>query len=856
MWRVTLKGVVAHRLRYALTALAVLLGVAFIAGTFVLTDTMNDTFNNLWTQIYQGTAAVVRATQPFNPGNPGASWANERQLIDSSLASTVAKVPGVQADAPYIEGYARLTGKNGKPIGFASNGPPTLGVAWIDVTALNPLRLLPGGQPPRGPGQVVIDKHSADVGGFTVGDKVRVLTQQGSGIYTITGIATWGSADSALGATITAFDPVTAAKVVLGQPGKANVIDVEAAPGVSADTLVTRIQDAIRTPGIEVVSGASITQEQQQSTRQAMSFVGDFLLAFGFIALFVGVFVIFNTFAIVVAQRQRELALLRAVGASRRQVLGAVLGESVIVGLLASAVGVVAGIGLAVVLRAGLSALGYDLPSSGLVVSSRTVIFGLVVGTLVTAASAIVPARRAATIAPVAALQDTAAEPRQPSLRRSARRLIVAAVGVAALCTGLFGHTGYNVPLVGIGAAVVFVGVAMLSPLAVRPVCRVLGVPLAHGATSGTLGQRSAMRNPSRTSATAAALMVGVALVSMITVMASSVKSSADSVINSSLRADFVVATGAQAGGSSGLSPGLEQSLAALPQVSTVAGIRSGVVKVFGAVTPVVAEDPAKAARLFDLGVTQGDMAAMTPAGIGVSTQVASSQHLHLGSTVAVTYPTTGTKDYTVQVIYTVRDLGGDYILPLAAAQANFPSSLDIDIFVKLAPGVTANAARPAIDKVLAAYPDATLQDQAQYQASYTQSINSMLDLVYALLALAVLIALIGIANTLALSIHERTRELGLLRAVGMTRGQLRSTVRAEALVISAFGALEGLVLGALFGWAIVAAMRSSGVTQLVFPVPQLLILAVVAALAGLVAAIAPSRRAAKLNILQAVTTE
>ena len=221
-----------------------------------------------------------------------------------------------------------------------------------------------------------------------------------------------------------------------------------------------------------------------------------------------------------------------------------------------------------------------------------------------------------------------------------------------------------------------------------------------------------------------------------------------------------------------------------------------------------------------------------------------------------MTYPTTGTKDYTVQVIYTVRDLGGDYGLPLAAAQANFPSSLDIDIFVKLTPGVTANAARPAIDKVLAAYPDATLQDQAQYQASYTQSVNSMLDLVYALLALAVLIALIGIANTLALSIHERTRELGLLRAVGMTRGQLRSMVRAEALVIWAFGALEGLVLGTLFGWAIVAAMRSSGVTQLVFPVPQLLILAVVAALAGLVAAIAPSRRAAKLNILQAVTTE
>ena len=246
----------------------------------------------------------------------------------------------------------------------------------------------------------------------------------------------------------------------------------------------------------------------------------------------------------------------------------------------------------------------------------------------------------------------------------------------------------------------------------------------------------------------------------------------------------------------------------------------------------------------------------MTPTGIGVSTQVASSQHLRLGSTVAVTYPTTGTKNYTVQVIYSVRDLGGDYILPLAAAQANFASSLDDAIFIKLAPGVTPSAARPAIDRVLAAYPGATLQDQAQYQASYTQSVNSLLNLVYVLLLLSLLIALIGIANTLALSIYERTRELGLLRAVGMTRGQLRSMVRAEALVISTFGALEGLVLGALFGWAIVAAMRSSGVTRLVFPVSQMLIIAVVAALAGLLAAIGPSRRAARLNVLQAVTTE
>jgi len=852
MWRVTLKGVVAHRLRYALTALSVLLGVAFIAGTFVLTDTMNNAFNGLYTQIYQGTAAVVRATQPFAPPT---NFASQRRLVDAGLATTVAKVPGVQAAAPDIEGYAQLVGKDGKTLGTVGNGAPTLGFGWTDVTALNPFRLLPGGQPPRGPGQVVIDKHSADVGGFTVGGKVRVLTKTSPGTYTITGIVTFGSADNLLGATIAGFDPVTAARV-LGVPGKANAIDVEAAPGISADTLVTRIRGAIRTPGVEVVSGASVTAEGENAVHQDLSIIGDFLLAFGLIALFVGAFVIFNTFAMVVAQRQRELALLRAVGASRGQVVATVLGESAIIGLIASAAGVLAGLGLAVALRAGIAALGISLPGSGIIVSPRTVLFGMVVGTLVTVVSAIAPARRAATIPPVAALQDAAAEPLRPSTRRSARRLIVGAFGVVILSVGLFGHTGHSVQLVGIGAGAVFIGMAVLSTFAVRPVCRVLGVPLARSGTAGTLGERSALRNPSRTSATAAGLMVGVALVSMITIMASSLKASADSTITSALRADFVVATGTQAGGSGGLSPNLERSLAALPQVSTVTGIRSGVVKVFGTVTPVVAADPAKAAQLVNMGVTQGDLASMTPAGIAVSTQAASSQHLHLGSTVAVTYPTTGTKDYTVQVIYSVRDVAGDYTLPLAAAQANFPSSLDIAIMVKLAPGVTANAARPAINRVLAAYPNATLQDQDQYKASQTQQYNTLLNLVYVLLALAVLIALIGIANTLALSIYERTRELGLLRAVGATRGQLRSMVRAEALVISAFGALEGLVLGTFFGWAIVDSMGSLGVTQLTFPVPQLLIVTVLAALAGLLAAIAPSRRAAKLNILQAVTTE
>ena len=365
------------------------------------------------------------------------------------------------------------------------------------------------------------------------------------------------------------------------------------------------------------------------------------------------------------------------------------------------------------------------------------------------------------------------------------------------------------------------------------------------------------MRNPSRTAATAAALMIGVALVSLMTIVASSMKASTTAIIGSAVRADYVVSSGGIAGGSSGFSPQLERSLGALPQVSAVAGIRSGVVQIYGKTTPVVATDPVKAEPLFTIGVTQGRLTSMTSAGIAVSTQVATSQHLRIGSPVAVTFPTTGTKTYTVQVIYSVREVAGDYVLPLAAAEANFPLALDIDAFVKLAPGVSASAGRSAIENVLTSYPNATLMDQVQYRAQQANQVNSLLNLVYGLLALAVVIALIGIANTLALSIYERTRELGLLRAVGTTRGQLRWTVCLEALIISLFGAIEGLVLGMLFGWAIVAAMHSQGVTHLVFPVWWVwLALAGGAGLASIMAAIAPSRRAARLNVLRAVTTE
>ncbi len=852
MWRITLKGVFAHKLRYALTALAVILGVSFMAGTLVLTDTIGRTFDGLFTDIYHSTDAVVRGQQSFNPSG---AFIDQRPLISATLAAKVRDVPGVRAVGLVISGYAQLVARDGKPIGNPASGPPTIGEAWVNEPALNPLRLLAGGHAPRAANDVVIDKRSASVGHYAVGDRVTVLSKLAPAAYVISGIATWGSVDSPLGATITVFTPATAARV-LGTPGMVNEIDVAGVSGVDQDQLVARIDAALRGSRVEVVSGLSITQQGQKTVHDALGFFNTFLLIFALIALFVGSFLIFNTFTIIVAQRIRELALLRAVGASRRQVTGSVLGEALCIGLFASAIGLAVGVGLAAGLKAGLKALGIDIPASGLVVAPRTIVVAIAVGTLVTMVSAFLPARRAARVPPVAAMQDVIVEPQSPSSTRALVGVLVGVAGVAALLVGLFTKVAGRMGFVGGGAAVTFLSIAILGPLIARPVSRLIGSPMAWRSVTGKLAQENAVRNPARTSSTAAALMIGVALVTLMTIVASSTKASINTIIDSSMRADYVVSSGDVTGVTGGLSPSLQRQLSQLPQVATALGIRSGIVQINGATTTVKAANPRGILDLFNIGLEKGDVASMGPHDIAVSSQVATGRHLSLGSTVSVTFSSTGRRLFTVRAIYRTREVAGDYFLPLAAAQANFTQQLDVQDYVQLAPGVSATVGRRAIDAVLASYPTATLLDQAQYKQQQFKQIDQVLNLVYGLLALAVLIALIGIANTLALSTYERTRELGLLRAVGMTRGQLRASVRKESLIISLLGSAEGLIVGSLFGWAMVRALGSQGITELVFPVGQLLIVAALAGVAGIVAALGPGRRAARIDVLRAIAAE
>jgi putative ABC transport system permease protein len=605
-----------------------------------------------------------------------------------------------------------------------------------------------------------------------------------------------------------------------------------------------------------VASGAQVTREGQKNSQQGLSFFKSFLLVFALVALFVGAFIIFNTFSIVVAQQRRELALLRAVGARRSQVLAAVLGESLVVGLIASAAGLLVGIGLAQLLKGLLAALGLDIPATGLVVNLRTVVVSLAIGTVITMLSAFVPARRAARIPPVAALRTTEAEPEERSVGRIVSGIAVTVIGVVFASVGLFVHVSSRAAVVGIGAALVFVGLAVLGPTVARPLARFIGVPFAMRSATGNLARLNAMRNPRRTSATAAALMVGVALVALISIIASSTKASVNDAINSSLRANFVVTTGGFTGTGTGFSPALVNSLNRLPQVDQATGIQVGQVKIVDKSAFIVAVDPRHITKMVDVGIEQGHLESVTPDGIAVSRQVANSQMLSLGSTVDVTFPSTGTRAFEVQAIYRDRDVAGDYVLTTTAARQNFRQLLDAQVYIKLAPGYSQDAGRHAIDQVLASYPTAHLLDEQQFVAQQATQINQLLNLVYVLLLLAVLIALIGIANTLALSVYERTRELGLLRAVGMTRKQLRVGVRTESVLIALIGALEGLVVGLVFGWALVRALGTAGVTVFSVPVGQLIAIAVLAGLAGVVAGAGPSRRAARLDILHAITTE
>ena len=843
MLRASLKDLWARKLRLLATSAAVVLGVAFMCGTLVLTDTVGRTFDDLFADVNRGTDAYVRGEAVIE-GDFGDDA--QRPRIDDSIVTLVAGVDGVAEAEGDVLGYAQIVGRDGKALGNPGFGAPTFGGIWTDGP-LNPFTLAEGTGPVL-QDEAVIDRKSAKDGKLAVGDRATILTPEPIQV-TIVGIATFGTLDSPGGASFVGMNRA-AAQQNFGEPGKFDAVGVVAADGVSQEEVRDRIA-AVLPEGHEVITGAELTKENQDAVAQGLGFFRTILLTFAGIALFVGSFIIYNTFGIIVAQRTRELALLRAIGASRRQVLRTVLIESAFVGILASVVGLLAGIGVARLLKALLDAAGLEVPAGGIVVSTSTVVTAFVVGLGVAVTSAYFPARRAARVPPLAAMRDVAFERTTASRVRVVIGVVVVAVAALALAAGVSGDG--SLPMVGLGALATIVGILILGPLLARPITGALGAPLPRlKGMTGVLARQNASRNPKRTASTAAALMIGVSLVGFITVFAASAQKSVNQVIDDNFVADIIVQG---SGGFGGFSPRLAEDLRELDEIEQVAAMRFGQA-IVGESSAFMMGFSTNVGAMFDFGLTEGGIEGLGLDGIAVNVDYAEENDLTLGSTVDVQFVQGGRNAYEVRALYTDKILAGSYFVSTEAFDRYTTEQFDSMVFVTARDGVAATDLVAAVEDAAAPYPTAEVQDIAGFKESQAAQFRTLLNLIYGLLFLAIFIALLGIANTLALSIHERTRELGLLRAVGMTKGQVRSTVRWESVLMALLGTALGLGVGLLLGWAMAQAMRSEGFTAFSVPFGQLAVICVLAAIAGVVAAIWPARRAARLDILDAIAAE
>jgi putative ABC transport system permease protein len=857
MIKVALRGLMAHKARLVTTFLAVALGVAFIGGVLVLTDTMNNAFDDLFADVYRDTDAVVRSNEEI-----GTDFGDLRGRIDASLLDTVQTADGVAEADGSVDGFARVIDRNGDPVGDPAMGAPTLGGNWSDVDALNPFNLTDG-RAPTTDGEIVIDLGTANETGFGVGDSVQVQTQTEAEEFEVVGVARFGAAESPGGASYVLWTTDEAQRLI-GEPDKFSAIGVVADDGVSQQQLATSIDETLRADGdtgVEVLTGAAITEETQSDIKDQLSFFTVFLLVFAVIAVVVGAFVIYNSFSIIVAQRTREMALLRAIGARRRQVRRAVVVEAVVVGLLGSVIGFLVGLVFA-------SFLGnlFELPPGALAIVPMSVATALLTGLIVTVFSALVPAWRASRVPPLAAMREVAVDTTGRSLVRFVLGLVLVALGTGLVVAGALGD---EVSTVGLGAALVFVALLFLSPGLARPVSRLLGAPLARlRGVAGSLARENAARNPKRTSATAQALMIGVGLVAFILVINSSIRGSIDKALEDSFTGDFVVDSGTF--GMVGLPEYLAEDIRELPDVAIVAPVRfsPATVTVDPGGPDAVADETgvagadAGAFELLDLRIVEGS-ADLGPGEIVITQDKATSDALGIGDPIEVSFlddqRPEADRVATVGGIYddsTAAGGIGSFVIGLDDWNAAVAVPTDNQVFVQLADGVSVAQAQPEIERVVAPFATAEVQSVEEYKDAIGGQLDLLLNLVVGLLALAVVIAMLGIANTIALSVLERTRELGLLRAVGMRRRQVRAAIRWESIIISLFGTVLGLFFGLLGGWGIVRALRDEGFGVFQIPYGTLIALAVIAALLGLVAAVVPAWRASRMDVLTAISSE
>jgi putative ABC transport system permease protein len=844
VFRIALKGILGRKARLILTSLAVILGTSFLAGTSVFSDTLNRTFDNLFSDVFKNVDAYVRSTQVIDAD----FGQEERQRISADLVSTLEKVPGVRDASPDIQAFARIIGKDGKPIGSDGQGPPTFGSIGEEFAGA--LWSTAKGDWPNGPSEVVIDEASAKAGKYELGDTVKVVAQSGSREFTLVGIASYGDVRSPGGATFALFDSVTAAEF-LTKPGFIDAILVSGDGSVSDEKLSKAIQDALPTTSkTETLTGAEITLETQDQIGSALDFFGILLSTFSFIALGVGCFVIYNVFSISAAQRQRENALLRAIGASRKQITRAMLIEATVVGLLGSVIGLVAGIGLSAGLSALLRAVNIDIPSGGLVLSQNTVTSTIIIGLIVTVLSAILPARRAGRVPPLAAMRATALEIAEPGRKRLYAGLLSIALGLAVIIAVVAGASNNYL---GIGILLVFIGTIVLGPIIARPVAMFLGRPAARfRGVTGVMARQNSARNPKRTSRTASPVLIGVALVTAVTALAASIKGQIDDVFTAQFKGDYAISTDAR--GFGGLSPSLAVDLNKMPQVEKATGFGFLTVKIEDNGQYLTTITPKTIEGLWDIGLINATYSDLTTSGIFVSESTAKKKNIALGSVLQTTFGDGSTRPLKVAGFF-VNDEIGNYIANSALVDGSAIIMFDIGVYIKTKDNVDKAEAFTALENAVKKYGQGELLTKQEYINKQSGQVNQLLGLIYGLLMLSVIISIVGIIITLLLSVFERQRELALLRAVGMTRSQVRTTVRWESVITSLLGAVLGIILGIGLGWVIVFALKDQGLTSFKLPVGPTIVIMIMSFIVGLFAAIYPAWRATRVNILDALNT-
>jgi putative ABC transport system permease protein len=837
MTAVALKGLAARRLRAVLTALAIVLGVAMVSGSFVLTDTISRAFDTIFTSSYSHTDAVVSGKKLVDYSNSG------NATVSPALLNRIKRMPEVEAAAGSLidlngdSTHANLIDRDGKAI--QSNGNPTFGFG-IDPaqSRFNPLKLKSGSWA-TGPHQVVIDTDAAKKHHFAVGDTIGVAANGPKERFRIVGTATYGDVKSLGGATFAVFSIPTAERL-LDLHGY-SVISVAAKPGVSAGRLVRGLEQVVPASA-QVRTGAEQAKEDKKGVSTFISFIRGFLLGFGGIALFVGAFVIFNTLSITVAQRTRELATLRTLGASRRQVLRSVVIESFAIGLLASVIGLFLGFGLARGLSSLFGALGLSLPEASSVYATRTFVVSLVLGVVVTVAAGLVPALRATRVPPIAAVREGAVIQRKRRLGPIAGVFLFGIAAALIAYATLGSHLGSGKSLLALagGALLGLLGVAGFAPVLVTGLSSVVGMPARRlGGAAGQLAFDNATRNPARTAATAAALMIGLALVTFVAVLGQGIHGSIDHATKQQVTSDWVVTS---QNGWSAFPAGAGVAAAKAPGVESVSAIRSDRGKIGTANVGVNGVDPATIGGLYHFDWKQGSdatLARLAGDGAVVKQAFARKHDLAVGNRFTLRAPNGHPVRLTVVGVYQpprVMELLGGRLSDSLALIEGAPT-------------------QAGLDKALAAFPDAKAQTRDDYVKSQSSFINTMLNLLYVLLALSVVVSLFGMVNTLVLSVFERTRELGMLRAIGMTRRQARRMVRHESVITALIGAALGLPLGIMLAASLTHALGKYGVT-FSLPVASLVVFTVAAIIAGVLAAIAPARRASRLNVLEALQYE